>query len=144
MVHILLKQPITVLVQATVAGPKGHKLRTGQIVELEDSPYTRILIKSGTVALVDPPSLDPEFLEKEGYELKVGYSYPVKEEAENPIQEESIESTQFVGMQAEKTTIKAPYALTTSPEEKGVRQEKIPDEKEGSSASEDPKEITGM
>lgn len=55
---------ITVLVSARVMGPMGAKLQPGTVVELDDGPYTRILIKSGDVLLIDPPSLDPEFLEK--------------------------------------------------------------------------------
>jgi len=127
----MLKENITVLVQTTVAGPKGHKLRPGKVVELEDSPYTRLLIKSGTVSLIDPPSLDPEFLEKAGYELKEGHSYPEKlvEEVEIPIEPKEPEAP-FVGMQAENTVIKAPYALTISSKKKKIPQEKISDEKE--------------
>lgn len=53
---------VTVLSQTNVLGPNGLKLRAGQVVALEDSPYVRILIKSGSVALVDPPSLDDEYL----------------------------------------------------------------------------------
>lgn len=53
---------ITVLSQTNVLGPNGIKLKAGQVVALEDSPYVRILIKSGSVALVDPPSLDDEYL----------------------------------------------------------------------------------
>lgn len=74
----MLKQKITVLAQAMVGGPGGIKIKPGKVYELEDSPYVRILVKSGTVTLIDPPTLDPEFLEKAGYELRDGYSYPVK------------------------------------------------------------------
>lgn len=69
----MLKQLITVMVQSMVSGPDGNKLRPGQVVELEDSEYVRILVKSGTVTLIDPPSLDSEYLEKAGYELRDGY-----------------------------------------------------------------------
>jgi hypothetical protein len=58
---------ITVLVRSTVGGPDGVKLRPGQVVTLEDSDYVRILLKSDTVELIDPPSLDNEFLAKAGY-----------------------------------------------------------------------------
>lgn len=93
----MLKEPVTVLVQAVVAGPNGLKLKPGQIVTLDDSHYVRILVKSGAVSLIDPPSLDPEYLEKAGYELKEGHSYPVKAEPLNeentvdPIKEERLE-----------------------------------------------------
>lgn len=68
----MLRDPITVLVQSTVAGPNG-KLKVGEIVKLADSEYVRILVNSGTVSLIDPPSLDPVFLERAGYVLREGY-----------------------------------------------------------------------
>lgn len=70
----MLDSPITVLAQSVVAVGR-KKLKAGQYYTFDDSPYLRILIKSGLVALVDPPSLDPEFLEKAGYPLRKGYSY---------------------------------------------------------------------
>lgn len=79
----MLKELITVLVQSTVGGPDGVKLRPGQVVSLEDSPYVRVLVQSGTVELIDPPSLDLEFLEKAGYELREGFSYAAEKESEN-------------------------------------------------------------
>lgn len=75
----MLKDPITILVMSMVTGPDGKKLKPGKIYEYEDSARLRILVKSGTVSLIDPPSLDPEFLEKAGYELQEGYEYPIKE-----------------------------------------------------------------
>lgn len=60
---------ITLLVQAAVGGPNG-KLKPGQIVVLDDSEYVRVLLKSGTVSLIDPPSLDPDFLKEAGYEYE--------------------------------------------------------------------------
>lgn len=81
----MLKQPITVQVNTTVAGPHGYKIRAGKVVELEDSSYTRLLVDSGTVSLIDPASLDPEFLERAGYELRDGYSYQEKEISEDVV-----------------------------------------------------------
>lgn len=57
---------VTVLVHARVQGPSGLRMSVGQLVTLEDSPYVRLLIQSGNVELVDPPSLDPEFLRASG------------------------------------------------------------------------------
>lgn len=74
----MLKDPITVLVHTTVGGPNG-KLLPNQVYELDDSPYVRLLIKSETVSLIDPPSLDPDFLERAGYELCEGYTYNTEE-----------------------------------------------------------------
>lgn len=70
----MLTQLITILCHSNVGGPNG-KLFTNNIYELEDSEYVRTLIKSGTVSLIDPPSLDPVFLERAGYPLCEGYSY---------------------------------------------------------------------
>lgn len=61
---------ITVQVLAKVQGPNGIRLSPGKIVTLEDSPYVRVLLKSGNVLLVDPPSLDPDFLHKAGLVVK--------------------------------------------------------------------------
>lgn len=60
----MMGDKITVLVSAQVMGPMGLRLKPGTVVELDDVPYTRLLVKSGQVFLIDPPSLDPEFLEK--------------------------------------------------------------------------------
>jgi hypothetical protein len=76
----MLKDPITILVQSTVSGPSGIKLKHGEVAVLEDSPYVRILVKSGAVSLIDPPSLDPDFLREGGYELREGYHHPVKDD----------------------------------------------------------------
>jgi hypothetical protein len=70
----MLTQLITVLCHSNVGGPNG-KLFANNLYELQDSEYVRTLIKSGTVSLVDPPSLDPVFLERAGYPLCEGYSY---------------------------------------------------------------------
>lgn len=70
----MLTQLITVLCHSNVGGPNG-KLFANNLYELQDSEYVRTLIKSGTVSLVDPPSLDPGFLEQAGYPLCEGYSY---------------------------------------------------------------------
>jgi len=70
----MLTQKITVVCHSNVGGPNG-KLFANHIYELDDSEYVRTLIKSGNVSLVDPPSLDPVFLEKAGYELSEGYVY---------------------------------------------------------------------
>lgn len=70
----MLRQLITVLCHSNVGGPTG-KLFVNNLYELEDSEYVRTLIKSGTVSLVDPPSLDPVFLERAGYPLCDGYVY---------------------------------------------------------------------
>lgn len=70
----MLKQKITVLCHANVAGPNG-KLFANHIYELDDSEYVRTLIKSENVSLIDPPSLDPAYLESLGYELCEGYVY---------------------------------------------------------------------
>lgn len=105
----MLKQRITVFVQAMVAGPGGLKLKPGKVHELEDSPYVRILVKSGTVSLVDPPSLDLEFLEKAGYELRDGYTYPVQ-----AVEKEPVNSV------APKAEIKVPEGfLTRTPKKAG-------------------------
>lgn len=78
----MLKDPITIFVHSTVGGPNG-KLLPDRVYELDDSPYVRLLIKSGTVSLIDPPSLDPDFLERAGYELCEGYSsYHMDEDLE--------------------------------------------------------------
>lgn len=94
--YLLLKDPITVHVQAQVAGPGGIKLVPGKVHTLEDSPYVRVLIKSGSVTLIDPPSLDLFYLERAGYELREGFSYPepleeepVVEEAEKSVEEKA-------------------------------------------------------
>lgn len=83
----MLKQMITVICNTNVGGPDGLKLIAGKVYELDDDPYVRILILSETVSLIDPPSLDPEFLEMHGYELCDGYSYPEKtvESVEEPV-----------------------------------------------------------
>lgn len=83
----MLKDPITILVHTTVGGPNGYKLIPNEVYEFEDSPYVRLLIKSGTVSLIDPPSLEPDYLEKAGYELREGYSYHEQEEPEIPVEE---------------------------------------------------------
>lgn len=70
----MITQKITVVCHSNVGGPNG-KLFANHIYELDDSDYVRTLIKSGNVSLVDPPSLDPVFLEKAGYELAEGYVY---------------------------------------------------------------------
>lgn len=49
---------ITMKVNATVKGPRGERLHRGSFVSFPDSPYVRIMLKSGKVELVDPPSLD--------------------------------------------------------------------------------------
>jgi hypothetical protein len=85
---LMLKDPITVLAHAVVRGPDGRKTRAGKFYTYEDGPYLRILLKSDSVTLVDPPSLDPEYLEKAGYQLREGYSYPEKVETkEQPVVE---------------------------------------------------------
>lgn len=89
---IFLKDPITVLVQATISGPGGVKLRPGKVHTLDDSSYVRILIKSGNVALIDPPSLDPEYLEAAGYELRDGYSYSDLKKVEKKPEQKKIVS----------------------------------------------------
>lgn len=71
----MLKQPITILVHTSVGGPDGSKLFPNHVYEVEDGEYTRVLIKSGLVSLIDPPSLDPKYLEENNYELCEGYSY---------------------------------------------------------------------
>lgn len=89
----MLKEPITVHVQAQVAGPGGIKLVAGKVHTLEDSPYVRVLIKSGSVTLIDPPSLDLYYLKRAGYELRDGYFYPdfeeVEEEVKKPVEEKT-------------------------------------------------------
>lgn len=58
---------ITFKVNSIVKGPYGERLTAGTFVTYPDSPYLRIMLKSGLVELVDPPSLDyidkPEILE---------------------------------------------------------------------------------
>lgn len=80
----MLKQKLTILARS-VARVGQTKLVPNKIYDFEDSAYLRILIKSGRVTLIDPPSLDPEYLEKAGYELQEGYSYP---EPKEPAKEE--------------------------------------------------------
>lgn len=75
---------ITVEVLARVQGPGGIKLIPGKVVALEDSPYVRLLVKSGNVLLVDPPSLDPEFLKGIGFGSTEVSVPEVKEEAVVP------------------------------------------------------------
>lgn len=53
-----MSEKITILVTSSVLGPRGQKLVVGRIHEFDDEPYVRILIKSGAVELIDPPSLD--------------------------------------------------------------------------------------
>jgi len=74
----MLQGKITVLVQYQVNGPGGIKLLVGKVHEFDDSPYVRLLIKSGTVTLIDPPSLDSEFLEKAGYETVKNEEKPIE------------------------------------------------------------------
>lgn len=49
---------ITFKVHAKMKGPVGYSLKPGHIYYFEDSPYIRILLKSSSVELIDPPSLD--------------------------------------------------------------------------------------
>lgn len=69
-----MAEQITVRVNRYVKGPNGDKLHPGDFVPLSDSPYTRALIKGGSVELVDPPSLDyldkPKAAEKPKVEEK--------------------------------------------------------------------------
>lgn len=53
----MANEKITVMATAAVLGPGGAKLAVGKVYVFDDSPYVRILIKSGDVELVDPPSL---------------------------------------------------------------------------------------
>lgn len=70
----MLKQKITVLCHSNVGGPNG-RLFANHVYELDDCEYVRTLIKSENVSLIDPPSLDPAYLEGAGYELCDGYVY---------------------------------------------------------------------
>lgn len=82
---------VTLQIHGKVKGPGGINLRAGQIAVLDDSPYVRVLIKSGSVSLIDPPSLDAEYLHSAGL-LRKGevYNPPAKEEpkTEEPKAEE--------------------------------------------------------
>lgn len=117
----MLKHPITVIVHTTVGGPDGNKLIPGQVYELDDSEYVRLLIKSATVSLVDPPSLDPEFLEKNGYELCEGYSYdslPTQEPEPEPEPVKEPEKPYIMknAKKAEKVSEEPESQNTTPPE----------------------------
>lgn len=141
----MLKDPITVLVQSNISGPGGIKLKPGKIHILEDSPYVRILVKSGSVSLIDPPSLDLEFLEAAGYELRDGYAYPIKSEPEKPV-EKVVESS--IEKAVEKPPVdgyltkisKKVIKVSEEPSQKASKEEKKDSAQKGWS----PKEITGM
>lgn len=139
----MLKDPVTVLVQSMVVGPNGARLKPGQVVTLDDSPYVRILVKSGTVSLIDPPSFDMDFLEKAGYELRDGYSYPTKEEPEDKGLLKRKPKTRVVGDPAHPPA----YRPNSGKEEPQISEEpkKVSEEKEEEPVKEwVPKEITGM
>lgn len=114
----MLKEPITVIAHTTVGGPDGEKLLAGKVYELQDSPYVRVLIQSKTVSLVDPPSLDPKFLEKAGYELCEGYSYDeeiVEEEPAVNNPEEPVVNTPEEPTSQEKGSDHEPKNLQLTP-----------------------------
>lgn len=125
----MLKQKVKVLAQAQVIGPGGIKLQVGKVYDLEDSSYVRILVKSGTVSLIDPPSLDPDFLERGGYQLREGFSHPPKSVIEKLVKKESEKE-----IEKEAETVsepKAPEAFLTKFPKKEVRvsEELVSDEK---------------
>lgn len=53
-----MSNKITILATSGVQGPNGFKLVVGKHYEFDDSKYVRILVESGAVELVDPPSFD--------------------------------------------------------------------------------------
>lgn len=120
----MLKQRITVLAQAQVNGPSG-KLQFGKVYELDDSPYIRILVKSGTVTLIDPPSLDPAFLELGGYELRDGYTYLGTKETEKKAEAPS-----------DSFLTKVPKKRATKVSEEPISEETVSDENGDNQASE--------
>lgn len=76
-------ETITVMVHSAIVGPSGTKLKAGKITTLEDSSYVRLLIKSGRVTLIDPPSLEEEYL------IRAGIIDKPEEIAEEPVVEKA-------------------------------------------------------
>ena len=121
----MLKDKVTVLAQSTVRGPDGKKTQAGKFYKYDDSPYLRILVKSGSVTLVDPPSLDDEYLERAGYVLQEGYTYSEKKVPEEAPKDKTSKKKE----PEEKDSNEVDSAEDTSNEEPTI-EENVPNDHE--------------